>query len=67
MEEKYLHVTIMDSHGVVRSHYSGAISDPKMSRHYQDYLDFMSRDEMGGDEGIHIPEQDPLFQMDPNS
>jgi hypothetical protein len=24
------------------------------------------RDKMGGDEGIHFPEQDPPFQGDPN-
>jgi hypothetical protein len=32
----------------------------------EDFNILYERDKMGGNEGIHFPEQDPLFQVDPN-
>ena len=34
---------------------------------YEDYLNHLKRNGMGGDSGVHFPKHDPLFQMDPNS
>ena len=53
IEEKILHVTILNQHGEEMEHYSGAISDPRMSYHYNEYLTYVTRMEMGGNKEIH--------------
>lgn len=53
IEEKYLHVTILNQHGEEMEHYSGAISDPKMAQQYIEYLNYVARMDMGGNKEIH--------------
>jgi hypothetical protein len=42
------------------------IHDDVYRKVIRDFNVLYERNEMGGDKGIHFPEHDPLFQVDPN-
>ena len=51
--EKQLYITILNANGEVVSTYHGAISDPKMTQQYIEYLNHVARMDMGGNKGAH--------------
>ena len=42
------------------------IHDYVYAKVIRDFNVLYERNEMGGNEGIHFPKHDPLFQVDPN-